>query len=114
MSLIVYCTAALTSLSDSLSYITFLFSEWRIRLKFLKIGFFLCGTLLYCVSRSETTWNTFQHLLNICCFPFQNLSVTSVQMVTTEIRGTAITSSSVLPTSPMITNASWMVWYSTQ
>ena len=27
----VYCTAALTSLSDSVSYITFLFSEWRIR-----------------------------------------------------------------------------------
>ena len=26
-----YCTAALTSLSDSISYLTFLFSEWRIR-----------------------------------------------------------------------------------
>ena len=26
----IYCTAALTSLSDSVSYITFLFSEWRI------------------------------------------------------------------------------------
>ena len=26
----VYCTAALTSLSDSISYITFLFSEWHI------------------------------------------------------------------------------------
>ena len=25
-----YCTAALTSLSNSVSYITFLFSEWRI------------------------------------------------------------------------------------
>ena len=30
MPLIVYCTAALASLSDSVSYITFLFSEWRI------------------------------------------------------------------------------------
>ena len=30
MPLIVYCTAALTSLSDSIRYITFLFSEWRI------------------------------------------------------------------------------------
>ena len=30
MPLIVYCTAALTSLSDSVSYITFLFPEWRI------------------------------------------------------------------------------------
>ena len=28
--LMIYCTAALTSLSDSSSYITFLFSEWRI------------------------------------------------------------------------------------
>ena len=27
---VVYCTAALTSLSDSIIYITFLFSEWRI------------------------------------------------------------------------------------
>ena len=27
----IYCTAALTSLPDSVSYITFLFSEWRIR-----------------------------------------------------------------------------------
>ena len=26
----IYCMAALTSLSDSVSYITFLFSEWRI------------------------------------------------------------------------------------
>ena len=30
MPLIVSCAAALTSLSDSVSYITFLFSEWRI------------------------------------------------------------------------------------
>ena len=30
MPLIVYYTSALTSLSDSVSYITFLFSEWRI------------------------------------------------------------------------------------
>ena len=27
----IYCTAALTSLSDSVSYIIFLFSEWRIK-----------------------------------------------------------------------------------
>ena len=27
----IHCTAALTSLSDSVSYITFLFSEWRIQ-----------------------------------------------------------------------------------
>ena len=26
----IYCTAALTSISDSISYITYLFSEWRI------------------------------------------------------------------------------------
>ena len=32
MPLIVYCTAVLNSLSDSVSYITFLFSEWRIGL----------------------------------------------------------------------------------
>ena len=30
MPLMIYCTAALTSFSDSVSYITFLFSEWRI------------------------------------------------------------------------------------
>ena len=35
MPLIVNCTAALTSLSDSISYITFLFSEWRIQVKIL-------------------------------------------------------------------------------
>ena len=33
MPLIVYCTAVLTSLSDSVSYITFLFLEWRILLR---------------------------------------------------------------------------------
>ena len=27
----IYCTAALTSFSDSISYITYLFSEWRIQ-----------------------------------------------------------------------------------
>ena len=26
----IYCTAALTSFSDNISYITYLFSEWRI------------------------------------------------------------------------------------
>ena len=30
MPLMIYCTAALTSFSDSISYITYLFSEWRI------------------------------------------------------------------------------------
>ena len=30
MPLMIYCTAALTSFSDSISYITFLFSKWRI------------------------------------------------------------------------------------
>ena len=30
MPLKAYCTAALTSLPDSVSYITFLFSEWHI------------------------------------------------------------------------------------
>ena len=30
MPLVVCCTVALTSLSDSESYMTFLFSEWRI------------------------------------------------------------------------------------
>ena len=30
MPLMIYCTAALTLFSDSVSYITFLFSEWRI------------------------------------------------------------------------------------
>ena len=30
MPLMIYCTAALTLFSDSISYITFLFSEWRI------------------------------------------------------------------------------------
>ena len=30
MLLTVYCTAALTSLPDSINYITFLFSEWGI------------------------------------------------------------------------------------
>ena len=32
MSLIVYCIAALTSFSDSVSYVTFLFLEWCIAL----------------------------------------------------------------------------------
>ena len=31
MPLIICCTAALASLSDSISYITYLFSEWRIQ-----------------------------------------------------------------------------------
>ena len=35
MPLIVICIASSTSLSDSISYITFLFSEWRIPLLFL-------------------------------------------------------------------------------
>ena len=30
MLLMIYCTAALTSFSDSISYITYLFLEWRI------------------------------------------------------------------------------------
>ena len=30
----IYCTAALTSFSDSISYITYLFSEWRIKNQF--------------------------------------------------------------------------------
>ena len=30
MPLMIYCTAALTSFSDSISYITFSFLEWRI------------------------------------------------------------------------------------
>ena len=30
MPLIVYCIAALTPLSDNLSYVTLLFSEWRV------------------------------------------------------------------------------------
>ena len=30
MPLIVYCIAALTSLSDNLSYVILLFSEWRV------------------------------------------------------------------------------------
>ena len=30
MPLMIYCTAALTSFSDSISYITYLFSGWRI------------------------------------------------------------------------------------
>ena len=41
MPLIVYCTAALTSLSDSIRYITFLFSErriWRLLKLFIKNG----------------------------------------------------------------------------
>ena len=29
----IYCIAALTSLSDSVSYVTFLFSEWRIEFR---------------------------------------------------------------------------------
>ena len=29
-TLMIYCTAALTSFSDSISYVTYLFSEWRI------------------------------------------------------------------------------------
>ena len=33
MPLMIYCTAALTSFSDSISYITYLFSEWRIQLE---------------------------------------------------------------------------------
>ena len=31
VTLIIYCTAALTSLSDNVSYMIVLFSEWRIR-----------------------------------------------------------------------------------
>ena len=31
MPLMIYCTAALASFSDSVSYITFLFSEWSIK-----------------------------------------------------------------------------------
>ena len=38
-SLIVYCTAASTSLSDSVHYLTFLFSEWRACLTFTVITF---------------------------------------------------------------------------
>ena len=37
MPLIVYCTAASTLISDSVSYITFLFWEWRISRSFSPI-----------------------------------------------------------------------------
>ena len=37
--LIVYCTSASTSLSDSVSYTTFLFLEWSIHNHFVKIHF---------------------------------------------------------------------------
>ena len=36
--LIIYRTAALTSLSDGISYITFSFSEWRVKLNFKVSG----------------------------------------------------------------------------
>ena len=37
MPLMIYCTAALTSFSDIVSYIIFLFSEWRITVDSKKI-----------------------------------------------------------------------------
>ena len=37
MELMAYCTASLTSLSDSVSYIAFLFSEWRIEKKLTEL-----------------------------------------------------------------------------
>ena len=48
----IYCTAALTSLSDSVSYITFLFSECRIAMQFSEIIALTLGgknSLLYTV-----------------------------------------------------------------
>ena len=43
MSLIVYCTAALTSLSDRVSYIIFLSSEWRksMNVRFMQFNIFV-------------------------------------------------------------------------
>ena len=35
----IYCIAALTSLSESVSYITSLFSEWRMNIQVRSIGF---------------------------------------------------------------------------
>ena len=53
MPLIVYCTAVLTSLSDSVSYITFLFSEWRIASVKVKIFMHLSFGVLAIPARTK-------------------------------------------------------------
>ena len=52
MTLMIYCTAALTSFSDSVSYITFLFSEWRIHFPELTL-YELCAVSARVLSVSE-------------------------------------------------------------
>ena len=39
MPFMVYCTSALTSFSDSVNYITFLFLEWHIEVQILQGNF---------------------------------------------------------------------------
>ena len=53
MSLTIYCTAALTLFSNSISYITYLFSEWRIRCD--AWDFSGSDLLLYCVRSNNFT-----------------------------------------------------------
>ena len=47
MPLMIYCTAALTSFSNSISYITYLCSEWRIEYGFLSVFSMVGNIMLY-------------------------------------------------------------------
>ena len=65
------CTAALTSLSDNISYITYLFSEWRIGNNDLLHA---CVAVVRCVSWPAKTILS-QAKFQICLFLLRSLPV---------------------------------------
>ena len=68
MPLIVYSTAALTSLSDSLSYITFLFSEYS--------NSFIIGCLHMASSKHDyANYDQFVPNFDMACKTIQHVSV---------------------------------------